>query len=313
MTVFYRLCMVALVLAVGMTLLSAWIRLSDSGIGCEPWPACFAEQFTIDDEPGVAVSKEDEHRSWRLLHRVMASAFAVVVTVMLVVSLWYRRRLRTRPAIPLVCFLLTALLSIVGISTPDLVHPIVTGINLTGGMLLAALLWHFLLELRREVPAPRLPSGTGWAILAVIGCMVLAVASGAWVSGNFAAAGCEGFLSCGPLADAGMGDAFAPGRELAMTGGVLELGAAQAVIAWAHQLVAVLVALAVLAAAIGVFVTRGFEIVTAISVVLTGAVILQGAVQSPSVPSASLHNFLSLALLLVLVYQYNRLRMPRVT
>lgn len=311
MKLFYRLCMVALVLAVGMTLLSAWIRLSDSGIGCEPWPACFAAQFTIDDQPGVAVSKEDEHRSWRLLHRVMASTFAVVVTVMLVVSLWYRRRLRTGPAIPVVCFLLTALLSIVGINTPDLAHPIVTGINLTGGMLLAALLWHFLLELRRNLPAR--PNGPAWATLAVTGCMVLAVASGAWVSGNFAAAGCDGFLSCGSLADAGVRDAFAPGRELAMTNGVLELGVQQAVIAWTHQVVAVLAALAVLAAAIGVLVTRGFEAVTAIPVVLTGAVIIQGAVQSPSVLSASLHNLLSLALLLALVYQYHRLRVPRTT
>ncbi|MBD3646585.1 MAG: heme A synthase, partial [Pseudomonadales bacterium] len=59
MSLFYRMTWIAFVLSVAMTILSAWIRLADSGIGCAPWPTCFREQFVVDPEPGIAIAESD--------------------------------------------------------------------------------------------------------------------------------------------------------------------------------------------------------------------------------------------------------------
>lgn len=307
----YRMSWIALVLAVAMTLLSAFIRLSDSGIGCEPWPDCFAEQMVIDSQPGVTIAQGDTHRGLRMLHRVMASGFALVVMVMTIVVLWYRQRIGINPVVPVICFILTLILSAVGVNTPDVLHPVVTGINLTGGMVLAALLWHFVLTQRQTI-ANAVPADTiGWLTAAAITIVLLTIASGSWVSGNFASGACEGLLDCGSMDRADARSAFDPARELSMAEGRLILGADQALIAWVHHWLALVSALVVSGVVAMLVLNRGFDIVSVTLLILTGALILLGVMEAgrPSVLSASAHNLLSLMLLLTLVYQFNRFKL----
>ena len=107
--VLYVLTLISLLLAIAMTVLSAYIRLGDSGIDCEPWPSCFQSSFMIDDEPGISIHQQDPNKGLRLLHRLMASTFGLVVIVLFTISLWYRRT--ERVAGPLLLFLLTVLLA----------------------------------------------------------------------------------------------------------------------------------------------------------------------------------------------------------
>lgn len=306
----YRLSWIALMLAVAMTLLSAFIRLSDSGIGCAPWPDCFAEQFVMDTQPGVTIARGDTHRGLRVLHRVMASVFGLVVMVMTIVALWYRKH---HPALPVICLMLTLILAVVGMNTPDLLHPIVTAINLTGGMLLAALLWQWVLIQRRDSAAsPNARSTTdekaiGWLTVGAIVLVLLTIASGSWVSGNFAAGACEGLFNCGSMDRADAAAAFDVNRELTMAEGRLIIGADQALIGWVHHWLALASALLVSGLVAMILLKHGFEVVAVSLALLLAALILLGIVEggSPSILSASLHNFLSLILLLMLVYQFN--------
>lgn len=306
MTFFYRMTWLALLLSLAMTVLSAGIRLSESGIGCEPWPACYAGQYAIDSEPGIAIAAEDPRRGFRMLHRIMASAFAVVVLVMTTVSLWYRSRLGVSPLLPVTCFALTVALSIVGIKTPDVVHPVVTAINLTGGMLLAALLWQ-LMTVQREGRATRSPRGMfAWLSLASVVAVLLVIASGSWVSGNFAVTACDGILACSSMGQASFAAAFDPGRELAIEAGRMVLGAEQALIGFVHHGLAIVLFVLVIAAAVAGW--RKARPVAITSSVLAVLLMISGLVETaaPSIPSANLHNFLSLVLMLTLIHQYNR-------
>lgn len=310
MRLFYRMTWIALVLSIAMTILSAYIRLADSGIGCAPWPACFAEQFVVDPQPGIAIAEADPRRGFRVTHRVMASAFAVVILVMTVYSLWYRSRLGVSPVIPVFCFVLTVVLSIVGINTPDIAHPVVTGINLTGGMVLAALLLHLLL-LQQGPGAPGHGSGR---VITLVGVwfLVLVVASGSWVSGNFAAGQFHGLLACTYPFEAEAGDAFDLSRELEIVDGRIIVDESQAMIAYAHQWLALWATaiVVVIAGTVLVKVHAGRARVVAVTAaVLVLVLTLLGIMEAgaPSLLTASLHNTLALALLLVLIYLYNQL------
>lgn len=54
--------------------LSAFMRLSQAGLGCADWPACYAQQYANAAGHGVAAA--------RLAHRFVASATLVLVIVM---------------------------------------------------------------------------------------------------------------------------------------------------------------------------------------------------------------------------------------
>ncbi|HET7688516.1 MAG TPA: COX15/CtaA family protein, partial [Candidatus Macondimonas sp.] len=38
---FFRLCLFATVLTLGLVVLGAYVRLSDAGLGCPDWPGCY--------------------------------------------------------------------------------------------------------------------------------------------------------------------------------------------------------------------------------------------------------------------------------
>ena len=73
------------VLVLAITSVSAFIRLSQAGLGCEPWPRCFgsASRAALD---GVATPVADSAavQVARLVHRVIATvALAGVATICL--------------------------------------------------------------------------------------------------------------------------------------------------------------------------------------------------------------------------------------
>lgn len=311
----YRLTLLALIVSIAMTMLSAYIRLSDSNIGCSPWPACFTAHVIVDDAPGITVGQTDTHRGLRMSHRMMASGFMLVVMVMAIVSLWYRGRLGVSPILSVLCLIMALILAAVGLNTPDVIHPLVTGINLTGGMLMAGLLWYLLLVQRRgnhpqDMPVANVGNNgiIAWLSGGAIVLILLTIASGSWVSANFAAGVCEGLLRCGAIDDASLAEAFNPGRELTLIGSRLILDADQALIAWVHHWLALISAVLVFGLVSMVILSHGADIVAFVLAGLMAGLIGLGIVETgePSVLSAWLHNLLSLSLWLMLIYQFNR-------
>jgi len=147
---------------------------------------------------------------------------------------------RTARILPFAIAFVVLLLAVVGPASYLKTLPAVATVNLVGGMTLLALTWWLWLDVtaavEMRVPVLKVPARMALAAL------IVQILLGAWVSANFAAAACSGFLSC----PGGAGpESFWYLRELSVddSGRILQDGS-QAVIQRAHHGWSVVTALA---------------------------------------------------------------------
>lgn len=182
-----RLVIMAGVLVMVILSLSAAIRLTNAGLGCADWPACYGQHalaVTTSVLPQSAAA---------MLHRLAATTLAIVILVILVLSLRAGRR-RGRLALGLLA--LTVFLAFLGIATPGARFPLVTLGNLLGGLaMLGVLLW-LLLDVAARPTAPNLAPGMRHAARLGLIVLVAQIALGGWVSANYAALSCTDFPGC---------------------------------------------------------------------------------------------------------------------
>lgn len=198
----------AFVLALVVVGASSWLRLAGNGLGCEPWPRCYAQPQTA-----AAVQAQAATAALRLVHRIAASAFALTV-VALVALLWGRASPAQRGA-GVALLLLTALLAVLGRYTPS-PWPAVTLVNALGGLgLLALLAWLAGSLQAGDGPAPR-PAPALLALLVV--ALLLQAAGGTLISVRLAATACA--QGCSAAWGAGGAALWNP----ALAGGVADLG-----------------------------------------------------------------------------------------
>jgi len=208
-----------------MVMLSAYIRLADVGIGCEPWPACYARLDTGSEKKGITVLTEQgrdmAYYGARVAHRYIASVLGLFIVGIVIVALRQGRARATTLLVPMAIFGITVFLSLLGYYTPTRSNPLITMGNLLGGMSLLALLWWLL---RRESGAVAVPVDAARfrpLALFALGLVLLQIALGGWASANFASANCPGLLRCnGELLAAGnLADAFNPLRQVTLDAG----------------------------------------------------------------------------------------------
>ncbi|MEX0941504.1 MAG: COX15/CtaA family protein [Pseudomonadales bacterium] len=305
----YQFTLVALLLSIVMTILSAYIRLADAGYGCSPWPGCFTTDIIVDPDPGVTISGQDSNIVLRGLHRLLATVFGLLALIIMMAALWYRKELRLTPAWSVAVVLIMVILSYVGMNTPNIQFPIITMVNLSGGMLLSMILLHMLLRLQDPTGYQFTVTGL-LSILTVIVGFVLVV-SGAWVSGNFAAAACDGFLSCGQMQGTAS-ESFALNRKLSIVEGQLASAQIDARITYVHHALTSVFGVLVFVCTVLAITRRGpaFYNLAPPALTIAGIVIGMLEIDSPSLILATMHNALALALLLGLVLQSNKLMQP---
>ena len=213
---FHGLVSFAFVLMAVAIVLSADMRLSNAGLGCSDWPACYGRNLV-----GLAPA----HAQWmNVLHRVAASILGFVILLITVLA-WQRRQ--SAPGdFPraLALFVLTAFLAALGKWTPDPHLAIVALCNLMAGLAILALLWRLHLGYSR---ISRKPSRLRvWALLGLV-LLTVQITLGGMVSANFAALtcatslfSCDGWWQHASMAafnpfqvlDAGPGHPFVPGE-----------------------------------------------------------------------------------------------------
>lgn len=180
----------AVVLVVNVA--SAYVRLAQQGVGCEPWPQCYGQ--TAPQDAGAVPREDAPHFFIRALHRFSASVAAVLLLAIAFLG-WGDWR-RTGPRVAAVALLVLAGgLTWLGVRTPS-AAPVVTLGNVVGGMAMLALLaW-----LAAWRPVPR-RGGTGrvglaaWAGLA-LALVIIQVALGALVNARYGAGACVGLPDC---------------------------------------------------------------------------------------------------------------------
>ena len=235
---FRRLTAALLVLALGVIVLGAWVRLNDAGLGCPDWPGCYGHALV---QPGAGV---EPAKAWKeMIHRYFAGSFGLLVMVLAVVA-WRRGSGRERVLLP-VAAVVVVFQAALGMWTVTLkLLPLVVMGHLLGGFTMAVLLW---LSLLGFAPARvrRVSPGLVSLSRVALGVVVLQVMLGGWTSANYAALACPDFPTCRGSwwPHANFAAAFVPWRGLGVSYeyGVLG-GPARVAIQLAHRMGAVLVA-----------------------------------------------------------------------
>jgi len=232
------LVFVSTILVLIVVILSAWLRLSGSGLGCAEWPSCYA--LIKAETSGVeALAAAHLVPPWATFtHRLGASVLGVLVLGIMVAA-WRRRRQPGQSVlIPLAVLGLTVFLSVLGYKTPSPLLPWVTLSNLLGGMAMLAMLWW--LGQRSVSTQTEITPGHELRPWALIGIFVVffQIALGGWVSANFAALSCTGLPGCGgyPWSDGPWRESFNLWRVLPITdGGAIITGDAGKIIHLVHR------------------------------------------------------------------------------
>lgn len=238
---------VALLLALVLMSLSAYIRLVHSGIGCPDWPACYGRIGEPPSTQEAAVSGEAYERliiearqplAWATpLHRLVASVLGLIVVFMTIVAF----RSRRDRVIWLALLVLTVFLAVLGIKSGSLHNPAVIMGNLTGGFCMLGLLGWLVFKPRGQVANTSEKKLSGWTTMALVllGSQILI---GGLTSANFAATACQTFPDCQGswLPGPALADALDLGRQHEVNAqGIVFGGAEGAAIHKTHRLVAV--------------------------------------------------------------------------
>ncbi len=193
-------------------MLGAYTRLSDAGLGCPDWPACYG-QWMVNASTAIANPSLHLGKAWtEMLHRYMAGLLGLGIAGLIVVQLKRSKNNRAR-VLPLLIGAVLLFQALLGMWTVTLkLWPVVVMGHLMGGMLLLSLLWVTTPTLIRGFAPPfvgradrtRPVTGEGYlpnsglriASAFTLLMLILQIALGGWTSANYAALVCPDFPSC---------------------------------------------------------------------------------------------------------------------
>jgi len=280
----------ALVLAI--TSLSAFLRLSSSGPGCEPWPQCYGQSLR-DRQQGVAAPATGIVTAARISHRVAAVAVLLLIIVM-VMNTWSRQPVLRREGRMVLGLLALALfLAILGRWSANAKVPAVVLGNLLAGFAMFALSWRLVETLLPAGAEPR-PRPARW-VWAGIFLLVVQVALGGMVNATHAGLSCPDLLVC-DVSGSSL-QALNPWREPAFDPAA-PTNPSAALVQWLHRIGALAVFAVLLPLGIAYW-RRGRRMGAMLVVLLAaeavlGVMLVRGAL---ALPAALAHNIVAALLL----------------
>lgn len=212
---YLKLVLATCLLAFFAVVLSAYARLSDAGLGCANWPACYQENALKERQPPQAVAVRG-HTSWHWkLHSQVVQLLGILTVAVCGLSWRKRKELRQSPVLPTLLLGLMVFFAAFGIwAFSHLQRAVIVQVHLAGGIAMLMLLtWIALRQITSagevdagkphnwrafcaisHAPAGNIPARTAaWLGLALV---VVQIMLGGWVSSNFAALACAGFPLC---------------------------------------------------------------------------------------------------------------------
>ena len=234
-TVFILLNCAALILSLLIVFLSTHIRLGEAGLGCEPWPECYAQLSLADSVKGLEIP-ETEFKTFRAMHRFIASILGINILIIMLMAFYYRKQVS--PLLPVLMFLVVLFLSILGVATPTRSLPLVTLGNILGGIVLAGLVWRQILQSRIKAV-----SSGPLIILLISVTLTIQLISGAWASANYTGSACPKLVICTYTNNlsGSLFESFNIFRKLNLdTNNRLLLDETSSIIQFSHRLIAVI-------------------------------------------------------------------------
>jgi len=189
-----RMAIIGLLLVMLLVLLSAYLRLDQSGIGCTPWPECYGNigptksQSNLQNAYDRLVEQAREPMSWtRPLHRLVASVLGLLALGIAGMSI----RAGNRRGLALSILGLTVFLAWLGIYSEGLHNPAVVLGNLGGGFAMLGLFGLLVFDKKRSKDKNAKIINN-----AAIAMVCLQVLLGGLTSANFAANACQTLPHC---------------------------------------------------------------------------------------------------------------------
>lgn len=297
LSLLHRLAWLCVVTVLAVTTLSAFIRLSNAGLGCADWPQCYGERgLQAAAFTGARSHEVNATVVARIAHRVMAVAALLIIVLLIVVCLGGRPRLRGSGAIAVALLALALFLAVLGRWSSGARIPAVAMANLIGGFAMLAL--SLRLAIRTDVSPPRQRVAAVVALL----LLVVQVGVGGLVSASHSGLSCVGWSDCIAAARDVPWSTLDPWREPLLTARppFNEAGALSQSI---HRGIAVLLVLAI--SALSLLAWRGGRrrTATALVVLLAVQTLVGLAMTQGSLPLALalLHNVLAACLFATLV------------
>jgi len=312
---FRNLTIFALLLALLVVVLGAYVRLSDAGLGCPDWPGCYGSLILDESDEGLAQAAENYERpvesskAWKeMIHRYFASTLGLVILVLTFMA-WRRPELGQK-TLATALSVLVMFQGALGMWTVTLlVNPVIVMSHLLGGLATLSLLLLLLLRVnKKRLPEDtRKKSITKLATVALV-ILVLQIALGGWTSTNYAALACPEFPTCfgnswNPNVDYKEGFVLWRGLGVDYEFGVLS-NEARAAIHWVHRIGALITTLVLMVLAAKLFKLRALKETLLLTSMLSTQVALGilNVVLDLPLHVAVAHNAIAAVLLLSMVY-----------
>jgi heme a synthase len=251
---FKKLSLIAVVTALCVVVLGAYVRLSDAGLGCPDWPGCYGTLTVPQSESAIASAQMvypdkpvESGKAWKeMIHRYLAGTLGLMVLALFTLA-W-----KTKDNIQVSPWLTTGLLGLIvfqamlGMWTVTmLLKPVIVSAHLLGGMsTLAILTWIAHRHWGAQMTYHKVGTLFYWAVRLALVILFTQLFLGGWTSTNYAALACTDFPTChGALVpEMDFKDAFHMYKELgqSINGGNLTLYALTA-IQWAHRVGALVI------------------------------------------------------------------------
>jgi cytochrome c oxidase assembly protein subunit 15 len=203
----YRLAAITFILAFGVILMGAYVRLSDAGLGCPDWPGCYGEIVVPSDKAAVDEANNsysdrpvNQGKAWKeMVHRYMAGSLGLAIALLAVLAWRGRGHINQPLLLPTTLLLLVIFQAALGMWTVTLlVKPAIVTAHLLGGFATFVLLGLLVLKLQPVGTFHALDT-TGsqrvWIRIA-LAVLLLQISLGGWTSTNYAALACTEFPTC---------------------------------------------------------------------------------------------------------------------
>ncbi|MBF22870.1 COX15/CtaA family protein [Neopusillimonas maritima] len=192
-------------LTLDLIMFGAFVRLTDSGLGCPDWPGCYGKITPIGAADHIRQAYEampygpvSFPKAWiEMIHRYVG-AFLGLLIIFIVIMAWrHRKTLGHTPKLAIATLVAVCLQGAFGAWTvTHKLMPIIVTAHLLGGMLLLAMMtWLAAREKQHERISVAALRWQPWMLAGFV-LLFVQIALGGWVSTNYAALACMDFPTC---------------------------------------------------------------------------------------------------------------------
>ncbi|AUL17636.1 COX15/CtaA family protein [Bordetella bronchiseptica] len=192
-------------LTLDLIMFGAFVRLTDSGLGCPDWPGCYGSVTPLGAMSDIHQAASSMpfgpvtlSKAWiEMIHRYVGAFLGMLIIAIVWMAWRYRRELGRSPALAVGALVAVCVQGAFGAWTvTHKLMPVVVTAHLVFGLLVLSLMtW---LSARERPHAPLSPQARRWRPWMTVGFLLLLaqITLGGWVSTNYAALACMDFPTC---------------------------------------------------------------------------------------------------------------------